>query len=79
MKSPSLPVRVSRNGGTELSDLELIRKQLRGNNLAINYIGRFLNYGNALLTAAEKLRRTPYDQARAEVTYANHTFIFSRL
>jgi len=70
---------LTRRGLTTPADLKRIRQHLGTNDLAIKYIGRFLNYGNALLTQAERLCRSPYDEPQAEVSFGNRVFSISRI
>lgn len=73
---PTIPL--TRDSRVDSSHLDLIREVLRGNTLAIKYIPNMLRYANSLLAASESRCRSPYDQPRAEVTYGNTTFLFSR-
>jgi hypothetical protein len=73
---PVIPL--TRDSRADTFHLELMHSVLRGNTLAVKYLPRMLRYANLLLTASEKRCRSPYDQPRAEVTYGNATFVFSR-
>lgn len=74
-----LSIGVTTSGLTTPTDLRTIRTALQHNSLALQYIPRFLNYANQVLANAERLRRTPYDEARAQVTYGNTLFEVSRI
>lgn len=77
--TPPLPIiPLTRDSRVDSSHLDLIRIVLRENTLAITYIPNMLRYANSLLAASESRCRSPYDQPRAEVTYGNATFLFSR-
>ncbi len=77
--SQPLHIGLTRRGLTTHADLARIRQHLGANELAIKYIGRFLNYGNALLAQAERLCRSPYDEPQAEVSFGNRVFFISRI
>jgi hypothetical protein len=68
MQTPTtLPIiPLTRDSRVDSSHLDLIRKVLRGNTLAITYLPNMLRC------------RSPYDQPRAAVSYGNTTFLFSR-
>jgi hypothetical protein len=80
MQTPTtLPIiPLTRDSRVDSSHLDLIRKVLRGNTLAITYLPNILRYANSLLAASERRCRSPYDQPRAAVSYGNTTFLFSR-
>jgi hypothetical protein len=69
---------LTRDCRVDSSHLALLHNLLRGNTLAIKYLPNMLRYANSLLAASESRCRSPYDQPRAEVTYGNTTFLFSR-
>ena len=73
---PIIPLK--RDSRVDSSHLDLIRKVLGGNTLTIKYLPNMLRYANSLLAASESRCRSPYDQPRAEVSYGNTTFLFSR-
>jgi len=80
MQTPTtLPIiPLTRDSRVDSSHLDLIRKVLRGNTLAITYLPNMLRYANSLLAASESRCRSPYDQPHAAVSYGNTTFLFSR-
>ena len=77
--SQPLHIGLTRQGLATATDLQRIRQLLGPNQLAIKYINTFLKYGNTLLTQAERLCRSPYDQPRAEVSFGNCVFSISRI
>ena len=74
---PIIPL--SRKNRICAAHLELIRKHLGTNTLAIKYLPDMLRYANSILYASERHCRTPRDQARAQIHYGNTTFLFSRM
>jgi len=77
--SQPLAIGVTRKGLTTPTDLRNVRHALRNNEMALQYISRFLSYANSVLSAAERFKRTPYCEARAQVHYGNMLFEVSRL
>ena len=64
--------RVSQEG------LAKLRQALAGNQLALDHLGKFLQYANQLLRNAEKRRENYYDLALAIVEYGGQEFWFVR-
>ena len=77
-------IHINHVGRVSIEDFYSIRKALRGNELALKYIGRFLDFANSCLKGAEAelVRRTQkptaLDRAFAEVQYGGQTFLFQR-
>jgi hypothetical protein len=72
------PIPLSRKNRVSLTDLEIIRTRLAGNQLALDSIGSFLKYANSVLRTSENHCRIPHDQPRAQVEFGNSIFLFSR-
>lgn len=78
MNTP-LAIGLTKKGLTTPTDLRNIRHALRDNQMALRYISSFFSYANTILSAAERFKRTPYCEARAQVHYGNMLFEVSRL
>jgi DNA-directed RNA polymerase specialized sigma54-like protein len=76
IKAKAIPL--NRQARVSQESLTKLRQALAGNQLALDHLGKFLQYANRLLEDAEKRKKCYYDIALAIVEYGDQEFWFVR-